>query len=155
MCIISAPAGLASNKARQKWADYAPTIAQFLIKMRCYFVVIFRKLLPKEFLNRPRKPKLFLERVCIFYCVFRRLLLRSPFESFVIFYFSPSDLWLADVSDKYKIGPCLGLSVGAKRKNGFLTLIPLLGSSAGPPINTEQLLVGAMRHETLRLIFEL
>ena len=67
------------------------------------------------------------------------LLRSSPFDSFVIFYFSPSDLWLADVSDKYKIDPCLGLSVGAKRKNGFLTLIPLLGpSSAGHLINTEQ-----------------
>ena len=122
---------MASSKAEQKWADYAPTIAQFLIKMRSYFVVIFRKLLPKEFLNRPRKPRL-LERVYF-------LLRSSPFDSFVIFYFSPSDLWLADVSDKYKIDPCLGLNVGAKRKNGFLTLIPLLGpSSAGHPINTEQ-----------------
>lgn len=119
--------------------------------MRSYFVVIFRKLLPKEFLNRPRKPRLlfFVERVYF-------LLRSSPFDSFVIFYFSPSDLWLADVSDKYKIDPCLGLNVGAKRKNGFLTLIPLLGpSSAGHLINTEQFVASAMRREILRLIFEL
>ena len=47
---------VAIKLSRNELIMHQPTIARFLIKMRSHFVVIFRKLLPKEFLNRPRKP---------------------------------------------------------------------------------------------------
>ena len=125
---------VAIKLSRNELIMHQPTIARFLIKMRSHFVVIFRKLLPKEFLNRPcRKPTMF--RARIFYCVLHGARLRPNHSSYFIFLRQICGWLMSRISIKLirvSISQCRG-----QTQKWFSNLDPSPRLLAmGPPINS-------------------